>query len=163
MIQFDVLEDRLAEKVASFRTAQPFEHLIVDGVLDDAKARALVAAIPPPKADQQSRDYVFARNKFEHPRFYEYGPLFAEMRDDLISDRFRRFLCELLGYEVFVDDAFVGGGIHQGGTGSYLDMHADFNRHPKNTQWVRELNILFYLNEGWQDAYGGHLDLRYAK
>ncbi len=162
MIRFDLLENDLPGRVASFRSAAPFEHLVVDGVLDESKAGEMTVAIPAPAEDQQSRDYVFAKNKFEHPRFYEYGPLFAELRDDIVSPRFASFLSRLLGYEVFIDPAFVGGGVHQGGAGSFLDMHADFNRHPSNNAWVRELNVLIYLNRSWREDLGGHLQLQHA-
>ncbi len=37
-------------------------------------------------------------------------------------------------------------------------MHADFDQHRK-LRVDRRLNVLLYLNEDWDDAYGGHLEL----
>ena len=39
-------------------------------------------------------------------------------------------------------------------------MHADFNLHPRNRSWIRELNILLYLNKDWRPDHGGCLELR---
>jgi hypothetical protein len=36
-------------------------------------------------------------------------------------------------------------------------MHVDFNVHPLHEDWLRTLNILLYLNPGWQETWGGHL------
>lgn len=80
---------------------------------------------------------------------------------ELISDRFCKFLKSITGLNVFVDPDFHGGGLHSGGAGSYLDMHADFNVHPLHRDWIRELNILLYLNEGWEPSWGGQLKLRH--
>ena len=68
----------------------------------------------------------------------------------------------IYGTRVFVDPDFVGGGLHRGGEGSFLDMHTDFNLHPLNRRWIRELNVLLYLNKEWQPEYEGRLDLRHA-
>ena len=40
-------------------------------------------------------------------------------------------------------------------------MHADFSRHPARHDWVRELNLLLYLNEPYDEAWGGHLELQH--
>jgi hypothetical protein len=61
-----------------------------------------------------------------------------------------------------MDKEFHGGGLHQGGIGSYLDMHTDFNYHPVHKNWFRNLNILLYLNKDWKQEYGGRLKLRHS-
>ena len=38
-------------------------------------------------------------------------------------------------------------------------MHLDYNYHPLNQNWWREMNLL-YLNKDWKNSYGGHLKLR---
>lgn len=59
---------------------------------------------------------------------------------------------------VLADPDFIGGGMHQGGDGSFLDIHADFNKH-MTTGKYRRLNILIYLNKNWKKKYGGDLEL----
>ena len=43
---------------------------------------------------------------------------------------------------------------------AHLDMHADFNYHPKHDHWYRNLNLLLYLNKDWKPEYGGSLKLQ---
>ena len=62
--------------------------------------------------------------------------------------------------EIFFDEGFHGGGLHLGAKNSHLDMHADFNYHPKNKNWFRNLNLLLYLNKDWKEEYGGSLKLQ---
>ena len=64
-----------------------------------------------------------------------------------------------VGQKVFIDPSFTGGRLHQGIAGSYLDMHTQFARHPARTKWVRDLNLLLYLNKGRRPEFGGCLDL----
>lgn len=49
----------------------------------------------------------------------------------------------------------IGGGYHLIPPGGRLGMHTDFNRSPRSGAY-RRLNVLTYLNEGWDDP-GGHL------
>ena len=86
------------------------------------------------------------------------------LREELLSDRFRNIISQITSIEgLFLDDKFSGGGLHQGGPGSFLEMHADFSRHPSHRNWIRELNLLLYLNKDWKSEYGGCLDLCNSK
>lgn len=58
---------------------------------------------------------------------------------------------------LFADPERFGAGLHCIPRGGFLKMHLDFNRHPKG--WHRRVNVLLYLNEEWQDDWGGHLSL----
>jgi hypothetical protein len=56
------------------------------------------------------------------------------------------------------DPYLEGGGIHQIGTGGYLKVHADFNWNERLNLY-RRLNILIYLNDSWDESWGGALEL----
>lgn len=58
---------------------------------------------------------------------------------------------------LFADPDRFGGGLHCIPQGGFLKMHVDFNRHPNG--WHRRVNVLVYLNDVWQDEWGGHLQL----
>ena len=89
---------------------------------------------------------MFAKNKFEKSNFGELGPLFLELQEDLRSNHLNNFLSYISSKEVFVDPKNHGGGLHQGRE-SQLDMHLDYNYHPINKNWWREMNLLLYLNK----------------
>ncbi|QTC91474.1 2OG-Fe(II) oxygenase [Brevundimonas goettingensis] len=163
MIRFERLAAEADALSEQFQTAKPFRYVVIDDFCDASKLEALLAQIPSPEdgSINKSRDYVFARNKFEKSNFREIGPLFDEIYLDLMSDRFKELLQKIVSRPTWIDPEFHGGGIHQGGEGSFLDMHVDFSHHPENPTWERELNILLYLNRDWLPEHGGCLNLRH--
>jgi len=164
MINFDVLDGDIRSLAQKFRGMRPFPHIVLDDFADTAKLNRALASIPSPGSTKinKSRDYIFAKNKFEKANFKELSAEFLELYEDFVSDRFSALLLGITGERVFVDKQFFGGGVHQGGEGSFLDMHADFNYHPLHNNWFRNLNILLYLNKDWLPDHGGQLKLRHA-
>ncbi|MDX3901235.1 MAG: 2OG-Fe(II) oxygenase [Sphingobium sp.] len=165
MIRFDRLESESTTLAEQFKNASPFSFVAIDNFCEPEALRKLVSQIPDPIEAEigKSRDYIFAKNKFEKSAFRTLGDLFEEIYADLMSDRFKAVLSRIVGQDVWVDPEFHGGGIHQGGRDSFLDMHVDFSHHPLNDGWFRNLNILLYLNEGWEPSWSGQLDLRHKK
>lgn len=157
MIDFKYLEDNRDRLRQEFLLARPFPYLIIDHFCVESELEELYRSIP--EITTKSRDYVFARNKFEKSKIRDISPAFAAYYEDILSDRFRDFLRYVSNQDLFVDPAFFGGGIHQGKEKSFLDMHLDFNYHPMHTDWYRSLNLLFYLNKDWKEEHGGQLRL----
>jgi Rps23 Pro-64 3,4-dihydroxylase Tpa1-like proline 4-hydroxylase len=76
----------------------------------------------------------------------------------LNSGIFLRALSGLTGIPHLIPDPYyTGGGFNLIERGGYLDVHADGNWHD-NMQVHRRLNLLLYLNEGWQEEWGGALN-----
>jgi hypothetical protein len=160
MIRFDYIEANKDQFRKNFLEAKPFPHLAVDDFLTPEKADELYASIP--EIETASADYVFAKNKFEKSKFWTMGGIFKELYDELTSERFTNWVRYVTNEDIFIDTNFYGGGIHQGKSGSFLDMHADFNYHPLKENWFRNLNLLLYLNKGWEKEHGGELKLEHA-
>jgi Rps23 Pro-64 3,4-dihydroxylase Tpa1-like proline 4-hydroxylase len=77
----------------------------------------------------------------------------------LNSDITLRFLEKLTGVKnLIADPKYIGGGYHKIKKGGKLAIHADYNLHPE-TKLHRRINLLVYLNPGWQEEWGGHLEL----
>lgn len=161
MIDFDYLLKNKEELRLRYLTAQPFPHLVLDGICDDVKLQKMYSEIP--ELENKSRDYVFANNKFEKSNYKELGSYFKELNDDLQSEKMNEFLSYIACETIFVDPKNHGGGLHQGKKNSFLDMHADFNYHPINSFWFRNMNLLLYLNKDWKSEYGGQLKLEDAR
>ncbi|MBY0300234.1 MULTISPECIES: 2OG-Fe(II) oxygenase [Sphingomonas] len=143
-----------------FAAGRPFPVAIIDDFLPASFADGLHGEILALQDHTQSNDYIFAKNKFEYPALQEIGVYGKELKRFLLSEPFAETLSHMYGRTLFVDTAFTGGGIHRGGAGSFLDMHADFGRHPGHENWVRELNILIYMNKNWSPEYRGSLELK---
>ena len=56
------------------------------------------------------------------------------------------------------DPYFTGGGFHETTRGGKLGIHADF-RINDQLHLQRRLNMIIYLNENWNEAWGGALEL----
>ncbi len=157
MLRFDYLEANKERFRDAFLQANPFPHIGIEEACEPEKIISLYSQIP--EIETASADYVFAKNKFEKSKFWQMGGLFKELYDDLVSERFQKWLVYVTNEDVFIDSTFYGGGIHQGKSGSFLDMHADFNYHPLHEKWFRNLNLLLYINKDWQKEHGGELKL----
>jgi len=158
MINLAQLDSGREQFRLQYLLARPFPYLVIDGICDEAKLERMYEQIP--ELNNKSRDYMFANNKFEKSNYKELGSLFRELYEDLSSPAMNDFLSFIANENVFVDPINHGGGLHQGKKNSFLDMHLDFNYHPLQKYWFRNMNLLLYLNRDWQPNYKGHLKLK---
>lgn len=143
----------------AYLTAEPFPHVVLDGVFDPAVLRGVLAEFPGP-AEGAWKEYDDAQQvKRQSTDEARWGPRSREFFRALNSQVFLRFLEDLTGIPALIPDPdYWGGGFHQIHRGGHLKIHADFNRHPV-TGLDRRLNVLVYLNEDWPESYGGHFEL----
>ncbi|MGA0242282.1 MAG: 2OG-Fe(II) oxygenase [Candidatus Marinamargulisbacteria bacterium] len=151
---------RLAKDYAtSFQSADPFPYVVIDNFMNPDALRKVLEVFPSPK------DLAFY--KYENPlekklAMDQLSKLPIPIQQILLylnSPDMLLFFEQLTGIEGLIPDPYYrGGGIHQIETGGKLDVHIDFNRHPK-LQLERRLNAIIYLNEDWDESYGGHLDI----
>jgi Rps23 Pro-64 3,4-dihydroxylase Tpa1-like proline 4-hydroxylase len=149
--------DSLGDQYAG---ADPFPHIVLDGLFDDSDLDRVLREFPSP---DQMRWTRFDNAQEKKLGFYH--------ESSTITDAVRRFLDAMNGFEMLLflehltgieglisDPYFGGGGLHQIEPGGFLKVHADFNVHPK-LHLDRRLNMLIYLNRNWREEYGGHLEL----
>lgn len=158
VLQFERLENQLGESRRRFNAADPIRHLILDEFLDSAAARRALNAFPSPEA----MEIAFAglpEVKNAEQRIELLDPIFGDIFGELRSIRFIGWLQSVTGIDdLSADPELHGGGLHQGSDGSYLDVHADFNIHPRLGLY-RRLNVLIYLNPRWHADWQGYLEL----
>jgi hypothetical protein len=146
---------------ASFQSAEPFPHAVMDDFLDDEAARQLEAVFPRPE-DPVAWDRYGAEGyevKLGNSNEALFPAPIRQAIHDLNSGPFVRFLERLTGIPHLLPDPHLrGGGIHMSLQGGHLGIHADFNWH-EELRAHRRLNLLIYLNPRWEPEWGGALEL----
>lgn len=137
--------------------ANPFPSIVIDNFLPVAILRRVIDEFPSRKkgrfADAQSDLKTGYQLEMIQSAFITHL-LYA-----LNSAQMVTFVGNLTGIEGLVPDPYYGGGgLHETARGGHLSIHADFNIHP-TLKLVRRVNIIIFLNEGWREEYGGHLEL----
>lgn len=150
-------DDFLKKSHDEFMKAEGFPHIIIDDFLQEDIATTLYEKFP--TSQEMRKNYKnLNENKSEGSGFDKYDPLFAQLKDELRSDKFRAAFSKLTEIDdLIIPDDFRGSGVHQGFDGSYLDIHVDFSIHP-TLKKHRRLNLLIFLNKNWKEEYGGHCE-----
>ena len=152
--------DALARQLhPGYVSATPFPHVVLDDFVPETVLDRVAAEFPGPD------EIPWAQHRDEHSQKLacsdesHMGAATRHLLAQLNSATFVNFLETLTGIDGLVPDPhFFGGGLHQIERGGYLRIHADFNFYPK-LRLERRLNLLLFLNRGWDDGYGGHLEL----
>jgi Rps23 Pro-64 3,4-dihydroxylase Tpa1-like proline 4-hydroxylase len=141
-----------------YRNAEPFPHIVVDDFLDSDVLKGVLSEFP---SNEQKGyfDRDQERCKFQFPPHEIPSGLIRNLFAELNSQAFLGFLEELTGIAGLISDPyFEGGGLHETKRGGHLGIHADFNIHGR-LKVERRLNLLIYLNQDWDDDFGGQLEL----
>lgn len=127
---------------------EPFKHAVLDDFIDAETVRAINDEWP--TEWQQVEDGSFNR-KWSTQALTPTARRVAESMD-------LRPIETMTGIRgLFADPCLFGAGLHCIPRGGFLKMHVDFNKHPKG--WHRRVNVLIYLNEYWNQEWGGCLQL----
>jgi hypothetical protein len=146
------------ELAGRYTGADPFPHIVLDGRFPEPLLHAVLAEIGSATVSAEG-DFYGSFNKRRISDVLKMAPSTRRLIEDLNSAPFLTFMEELTGISGLVPDPYLeGGGIHQIGPGGFLKVHTDFNWHRK-LGLHRRVNLLLYLNEHWQDAWNGHLEL----
>lgn len=138
------------------RRELPFTHWVDDGFLLPHEVDAVAAEFPPPGGAWHT--FSGAHENGKGQRDTGFGPATQALVDRLTAEPFCAFLDALTDIGPLKPD-LLGGGMHQTVAGGHLDVHVDFNTHPRMPGMRRALNLLVYLNPGWQPGHGGELEL----
>ena len=160
VLDLDRLERECPQLRASYGSADPYPHVVIDNFLEPAIAAAAAAEFPPLDREQWTNYVHVNERKFSNTDPSTWGPALNRILDELNSPRFVRFIEGLMGQDnLIADPSLEGGGLHQSTTGGFLNVHADFTVHPHHRNWQRRANLLLYLNDAWKPEYGGDLEL----
>lgn len=134
------------------------KHVVIDNFLNPDIADQLYAKFPTVDSLKVKRRSM-NEDKVEDYHFERWDQVFTDVRNAIRSEELATWLSDVTGIEgLMTPDDALGTGLHQGGQGSYVDVHIDVNYDPKLNLW-RRVNLLIYLNKNWKDEYGGHLEV----
>lgn len=138
----------------------PFPHVVIDNFFEPSFARELAAEFPAFDAPCWHEYSNPLEQKRTLNAWNAFGPATYRAFSWLNSPTFVELLRLSIHHEgpLYSDPGLHGGGLHAHAAGGKLATHLDYSRHPK-TGLQRKVNLLVYLNEDWQDDWGGHLGL----
>lgn len=144
---------------ASFASAEPFPHLVIDDFFAPGVAERLLAEFPGFEQGNFVGDDGQPGGKSTLDKVRQLGPAYRALDDAIQSPGFLQALSRLTGIDgLLYDPWYLGGGTHENRNGMSLDPHVDFNFHPSE-RWHRRLNLIVYLNPEWEAQWGGCFEL----
>ena len=151
------LNERAEELRRTFIDAEPFPHVVVDGLFDDALLDAIAAEFPG-LSDEHWYTTVSPNGGKRYAGDVEglAGPLTLILVRRLNAQSFIDCLEAITGLDGLISHREPT--MHLSGRGSELGVHIDGSKAGK-TGLLRRLNLLLYLNRNWSESYAGDLEL----
>jgi len=158
VIRPEVIE-QAEEYAEQFRSAQPFRHVAIESFLDAAACQCILDDFPGFEDRYALNEMGEVGGKAVRMNVRDVSDAYRELDRYLQTREFLDFVSAVTGIPDLLYDAdYVGGGTHENRSGQSLDAHVDFNYHPR-TKTHRRLNLIVYLNNEWDESWGGALEL----
>jgi Rps23 Pro-64 3,4-dihydroxylase Tpa1-like proline 4-hydroxylase len=142
-----------------FQAARPFKHAYIPDFLDAEIAEALLRDFPAFDRQKAMNEFGEVGRKAVNTRLADISPLYKRFYDYLFSAEFLRAMSAISGIPDLIGDiSLYGGGTHENLNGQELDPHVDFN-YVQGGGAHRRMNLLIYLNKGWEPEWGGAIEL----
>jgi hypothetical protein len=143
----------------AYQAAKPYPHVVMDGFFDEEFLERTITDFP----RREDRDWITWETKHESKqtsRGISNLPPFTQLFFmQLCSDAFLEHIQYITGFnDLVMDPLFHGGGLHESVRGGWLNIHADWTKHP-SLPLTRRLNLIIYLNRDWDPNWGGELEL----
>jgi hypothetical protein len=160
LFSYDQWRSSLPALAKQYRENKPCPHILLEGFVDPESARAMAEEFPKPSSAEWTQYKHPNENKLGMPKRELFPATIAAVTDELNTPEFTAWVSALTGIPNLVADPMLeGGGLHQSGPGGYLNVHTDFSMHHFHTNWHRRVNLILYLNPGWDEKWGGSIEL----
>ncbi len=142
---------------SAYGAAQPFPHLVLDDFLPESLARQLEQDCRSAATPTDSSNGFTQAGKLTLNDWSLMPASLSSACGWFNSGVFLDWLEAITGLSGLIADPHLeGGGLHRTETGGFLKLHTDFNWNTR-LRLHRRLNVLYYLNRGYQPAWGGEL------
>ena len=158
--KYENLEELSKKNESYYRENTPFPHIVFENFFEKEFLKKVLDEFPDLSNISKSEKYNSKNEvKLSYNKYENFSFNTKILIDFLNSKKFLNFLKDLtsINEQLIADPELSGGGLHQIKRGGVLKIHTDFNKHPK-LNLDRRLNLLLYLNENWQESYGGQLE-----
>ena len=143
-----------------FLSKKPFKYVVIENFIEEPIAKKIYDSYPEIDVNSSNWNgttYINQKNKFCKTQFEENSILY-ELFKELNSEAFLKILSKITFIpNLIADNELFGGGLHQSINGAFLNVHIDYNIHPK-TKYHRRCNLIIFMNKEWNDDYNGHLE-----
>jgi len=138
----------------------PFDHWIIEDFLDIQDAKDVSKEFIDYESTEDIVRYKgWIGEKSTCNSWNRFPALTYKIFSNLLSLDFVSHLSAVTGVTpLYPDIGLHGGGWHMSGKGGSLAMHLDYSIHPK-LKLQRKLNLILYLEEDYDPAWGGSLQL----
>lgn len=152
------IRDQTQAATLGYRTAEPFPHALFHDVLQ--LDPSVMRAFPDPDwPSWTALGDTYQFRKFSCSNIEVIPEPFSKLIHELCGPTFLRLLEGLTGISKLIPDPYLkGGGLHLSGPGGVLAPHTDFHLYEPLALY-RRINVLLYLNDDWEESYGGCLEL----
>jgi hypothetical protein len=153
------IDNTIEQLAETYRTAQPYPHLVLDGLFPTSTLQSLLAELPPLKSEKWHYESNERMSKYNFRSAVQLGESAFQFISTVHSAGFLRFLSEITGVEALLPDPYLtGAGFHVYPSGGEFNVHADRNM-DFYCGLQRRLVMLIYLNRDWKESFGGQLEL----
>ena len=150
------LDLKINDLSKKYQMAEPFPHIVIDDFMTADCIKNTLEGFK----NVNWASYTHFNEKKSANKTKKFDPLLQKTIEALNSDQFIKFLERITGIPSLIADSELGsGGVHRSTRGGFLNIHADFTVHPYKSRWHRRVNVLIYLNDVWEDNWGGELEL----
>lgn len=158
MIETLTINDIFYSYKDKFKSAQPFSYIVIDNFFTEEIAEQLYAEFP----EYSSQMWHVYDNAIENKKtcndWNKFPSTTYRVFSYLNSAEFVSKLSLIVDGKLYSDPGLHGGGWHMHGRGGKLNVHLDYDIHPKlNLQ--RRLNLIVYMSKEWDSSWGGGLEL----
>ena len=142
-----------------FKKPNPFRHVAIDNFLDEPSLNALCSEFPPFDNEKAKNEFGILGPKCVHTDIAAISKSYNIFDKHIRSADFINVIEKITGIEgLVIDRNMYGGGTHENINNAELDVHVDFN-YDTETDYHRRLNLLLYLNEDWDEKWGGAIEI----
>ena len=156
IINSKYIDNNISNLTKEYCIADPFPHIVLDDFLQKNCMQDTLKGFK----SVNWASYTHFNEKKSGNKTTNFEPSLQKTIDALNSKEFLACLEKITGISSLIADHNLGsGGVHRSTQGGFLNIHADFTTHPYNKNWHRRVNVLIYLNEIWEENWGGQLEL----